>query len=333
MEYAFLKKKKIRISLYICLGLVFFIFSLWLLNHYVLDRPSFCTSCHLIQSAYDSWLKAKHKPEYTNNSCNVCHVEPGLLGSIKASFYGLENTYTFFFGVDEDDIKASKPVYCTQKGCHEQMEKSMVVKKIRVNHAMHMEMGYSCIICHDRVAHEDYAMVKDISMMETFCFPCHNDEIAPRNDCDICHVYQDQILKGINVLADSPMITSPHYQDEMSCQDCHVTFTDPAENNCLNCHQEEILQQYKNKKPIFTKQLKSIKQQIDESRDLFSKTKGSGLRWDKYIFLFEEVQKNYNLLIQDSSMGAHNQKLTEKMITQSEKNIQTVRYFLYNYQR
>ena len=32
-------------------------------------------------------------------------------------------------------------------------------------------------------------------------------------------------------------------------------------------------------------------------------------------------------------MGAHNQKLTEKMITQSEKNIQTVRYFLYNYQR
>ncbi|MCL6584312.1 MAG: NapC/NirT family cytochrome c [bacterium] len=267
----FLKKRKSHIMI-LAAALACALFSLWVLNNYILDRPSFCASCHMIKSANDSWQKAKHKPQYTKNSCNACHVEPGLIGPVKASIYGLKNLYTFFFGPGEDDIKASRPVYCTQRGCHERMEKSMFGKKVRVNHGLHMSMGYSCVICHDRVAHEEYAMVSNLSMMRDFCFACHNDEIAPRKECNICHVYQDRMMKGTETADNLTRIVSPHLQpDEVSCQNCHVNLEESAEKSCLNCHDAQILDQYRKDKADFSQRLSQVKAQIDEINNLMVK--------------------------------------------------------------
>ncbi|MGA1875480.1 MAG: cytochrome c3 family protein [bacterium] len=332
MEKKGLSKKKRFYLVTLALAVICLILLLWVLNHYVLDRPSFCTSCHLIQTAYDSWCKSQHKPEYTGNSCNVCHVQPGLLGSIKASLYGLKNTYTFFFGIDEDDIKASKPVYCSQKGCHEQMEKSMNGKKVRVNHGLHMSMGYSCVICHDRVAHEEYGMVKNLSMMKDFCFACHDDEVAPRTDCSICHIYQDQMMSGTETPDALASITSPHYQEEKTCQNCHPSPDASAEESCLNCHEEGVLTQYRQVRADLEKRLNRIKAHIDEAQTLFSRIQGYGPTWDELLSLFQNVQKNYAYIMTDSSKGAHNQKLTELMVKQIENDIEKVRYTLYSYQ-
>ena len=212
------KKRPLIILSALCICLISL---LWILNTYVFDRASFCGSCHLIRIACDNWQKSQHKPEYTKNSCNACHLQPGLFGTIKTTAYGIKNTYIYFFGIEEDDIKASKPVNCSGVGCHKNMKESMFGKRIRVNHGLHMDMGYSCVVCHDRVAHEEYGMVKNLSMMKDFCFVCHNDEIAPRNKCDICHIYQYNMLKGIDAAGESSGLTSSHYREEGACQECH----------------------------------------------------------------------------------------------------------------
>lgn len=350
-------------------GVICCVLSLWVLNNYVLDRPSFCITCHMIKSANDSWQKAKHKPEYTKNSCNVCHVQPGLTGSIKASIYGLENIYTFFFGPDEDDIKASRPVYCTQKGCHEQMEKSMFGKKVRVNHGMHMSMGYACVICHDRVAHEEYAMASNLSMMRDFCFACHNDEVAPRKDCNICHVYQDRMMKGTETPDNLAGIISPHMEPgEVTCQNCHMDIEESPRKSCINCHEEGVLTQYQKDKADFSQRIAQVKAQIDEIRNLLVKigkvepgaglekgnpaassggstgisgvnagssagAKGADPVWEQPLSLFQMVQRNYTYLIQDNSQGAHNARLTSTILSKLEADTQRVRYFVYSYQR
>ena len=326
-----LRNKKMRIAVFSGIIIICLVFFLWVLNNYVLDRPSFCTSCHLIQLPYDQWQNSQHKPEYTKNSCNVCHVEEGLIGPIKASFYGLESTYIYFFGIEEDDVKASRPVYCSRKGCHEQMEKSMDGKKIRVNHGLHMEMGYSCVICHDRVAHEEYSMVKNLSMMKDFCFKCHNDEEAPRNDCDICHIYQMQMLKGTETPGKFPKTVSPHYQENEACQMCHLSFDDSAAKSCVECHEEDIALQFQQVKGDYNQSMNEIKKQIKEAQSLISEIKGFGSSWEQVVSLFETVQKNYDYLFRDGGQGAHNQKMTRLIIDNLKKDIQKVRYFLYNY--
>ncbi|MEW5803233.1 MAG: NapC/NirT family cytochrome c [bacterium] len=334
----FLKKRKTFLVI-LGAGAVCFLLSLWLLNNYILDRPAFCITCHPIQSAYDSWQKARHRPEYTKNSCNVCHVQPGLVGSVKASIYGVENVYEFWFGPGEDDIKASRPVYCTQKGCHEQMEKSMFGKKVRVNHGMHMSMGYACVICHDRVAHEEYAMVSNLSMMRDFCFSCHNDEVAPRKECGVCHVYQDRMMKGLDAPEEFPQIASLHYQagEEEPCQNCHVDLRESAEKSCLNCHGEDTLLKHQKDKADFSQRLDQVKAQITEVETMMAKIRkpeaqGIDPAWDQTFALFQTVQKNYTYLIQDNSKGSHNQKLSMTILTKLEGDAQRVRYSLYSYQ-
>jgi len=337
----FLKKRK---SLLIILGAggICFFLSLWVLNNYVLDRPSFCITCHMIQTANDSWQKARHKPEYTKNSCNACHVQPGLVGSVKASIYGMENVYVFLFGPGEDDIKAYRPVYCTQKGCHAQMEKSVFGKKIKVNHEFHMKMGYACVICHDRVAHEEYGMVKanNLSMMRDFCFPCHNDEVAPRKTCGNCHVYQYRMLKGAETPENLVAMASIHYQSnpEENCQICHTNLEESAAKSCVNCHAEDTALQYQKDKVDFSQQLVQVKAQISESETLLAKikkpeTQGVDPALDQILALFQTVQKNYTYLIQDNSKGAHNRKLTAAILAKLEGDAQRVLYSLYSYQR
>jgi len=337
----FLKKRKTHLII-LSAGAVCFLLSLWVLNNYVLDRPSFCSTCHMIKIANDAWQKARHKPEYTKNSCNACHVEPGLLGSINASIYGVENVYVFLFGPGEDDIKATRPVYCTQKGCHVQMEKSTLGKKIKVSHGFHMKMGYACVICHDRVAHEEYGMVKadNISMMRDFCFPCHNDEVAPRKTCGLCHVYQDRMLKGIETPDNLSPMVSIHYQPgvEEICQNCHTNPAESAEKSCSNCHPDDTLLQYQKDKAAFVQRLDQVKAQISEAETLMAKIKkpeaqGVNPAWDQAFALYQTVQKNYDYLTKDNSKGAHNQKLSATILNKLESDVQSVRYSLYSYQK
>jgi len=323
------KKRPLIILSAVCICLIFL---LWTLNNYVFDRPSFCKSCHLIQSACDSWQKSQHKPEYTKNSCNACHLQPGLFESIKATAYGLKNTYTYFFGIEEDDIKASKPVNCTRIGCHTKMEESMYGKRIRVNHGLHMNMGYSCVVCHDRVAHEEYGMVKNLSMMRDFCFACHNDEIAPQNKCNICHIYQYNMLKGIDATGESSSMASPHYREEETCRMCHQKFEQVDQKTCLDCHQADTDKQYQRLKSELDGRISQIKLQIDEVKSRFNSTKGYNPVLEEYLSLFQKVQENYFYLQKDNSRGAHNKWLTLRIVKNMEENIQKIRYFLYNYQ-
>lgn len=332
----FFKKKKSSIYIFSA-GVICFVLSLWVLNHYILDRPSFCIRCHLIQDANTYWQTSRHKPEYTKNSCNVCHIQPGLIGSIKGTIYGMENLYVFFFGQDEDDVKASRPVYCSQTRCHPNMEKSMIGKKVKVNHGLHMEMGYACAICHDRVAHEEFGMVSNLSMMKDFCFRCHNDEVAPRQTCGICHVYQDRMLKGIDTPEGTPWIQSMHLQrGEVVCQNCHTRPDAPPEETCLNCHQQDTVDLYQQQKADFAKRLDGAKSQITEVESLFGRLnltddQKSEPGWVQILARFKAAQQSYTYLIKDNSEGAHNEKLAATMLTTLESDIQRVRYTLYTY--
>ncbi|MGA1868936.1 MAG: NapC/NirT family cytochrome c [bacterium] len=325
------KRKPLVIVSSLC---IFLILLLWVVNTYVLNTASFCSSCHMIQSACDTWQISQHKPEYTNNSCNACHLEPGIVGSIKTTAYGIKNTYTFFFGIEEDDIKAKDPVYCTRSGCHTKMEESMDGKRVRVNHGFHMNMKYACVVCHDRVAHEEYGMAKNLSMMMDFCFACHDDEIAPRTNCSVCHIYQYNMLKGIKTKEEISGVTSSHFQEEGSCQKCHQSLQKVDQKICLNCHNEDRLNQYQRVQTDLAKRISEIKVKIEEVSGRFTRRKSKEYdpTWEQFLSLFQGVQENYSYLEKDNSRGAHNIELTQRIVKNVEENIQRILYFLYNYQ-
>ncbi|MGA1823692.1 MAG: cytochrome c3 family protein [bacterium] len=322
-------KKPLIIGSIVCFCLIFVS---WMLNKYVFDGSSFCSSCHLIKAACDTWEKAQHKPEYTNYSCNACHLQPGIYGSLRTTALALENTYIYFFGIEEDDIKASEPINCT--GCHPKMRESVTGKRVRVNHAFHMDMGYSCVVCHDRVAHEEYGMVKNLSMMTDFCFPCHDDEIAPRSRCSLCHIYQDNMLRGIETKGTSSGFISSHYQEDHTCQTCHLNFKKVDQTRCLDCHNGDIHKQYQRAIGEIGRKIGQIKSDMAEVEFRFTSTKGKGneATREQLLSLYKEVQEDYSYLEKDSSMGAHNIKLTQRMVKNSAENIKKILYLLYNYQ-
>jgi nitrate/TMAO reductase-like tetraheme cytochrome c subunit len=49
------------------------------------SRPSFCPTCHYMESFYNSWKTSAHNKV----DCVECHFEPGISGTIKGKANGL----------------------------------------------------------------------------------------------------------------------------------------------------------------------------------------------------------------------------------------------------
>lgn len=276
-------------------------------------RYSFCKGCHEMNQAHDTWMSSKHGPILGEiDSCMACHAEEGALGYIKAKLSGIKSVYYHITGQITghylEVVRGTKPVYCTKSGCHSINDLDLGLK-INVNHEFHARMGFNCVSCHDRIAHGWDEGLRTTPNMQETCFNCHDNKIATHEDCGMCHVYQDNLLKGIGGIGvdESP---SPH-AEELQCKDCHTHACAPDLTNCSACHDEDIVDDVGALQVRVSLELESLRgtfKQLERIFDIYSSMDipDYELMLEDKMRLYSDAKENYEYILKDLSRGFHN---------------------------
>lgn len=321
-----------------------------------------------MNQAHDTWMSSKHGPILGEiDSCIACHAEEGALGYIRAKLSGFRSVYYHITGQITgrylEVVKGTKPVYCLKSGCHSIKELDTGLK-INVNHNYHAEMGFKCVACHDRIAHGWDEGLRSSPGMHNTCFDCHNNKIASHDDCGMCHVYQEKMLKGEKG-AGLSAIPSPHI-DDLSCRDCHTHDCAPDLETCSSCHDGALiirLNKGQGEVSRGTEKLKGTLMQLgriivsyglntktddtdlykeyadntkDHHKKIYAKDKGcfnekEGFEYIKRLYF--EAMEGYELISKDLSRGAHNFEYTRELLKLSEKKADEAILLLQNNQQ
>ncbi|MGA1790365.1 MAG: NapC/NirT family cytochrome c [bacterium] len=271
-------------------------------------RPQSCILCHEMQPAHESWGKSFHASlTGSKEDCLACHTAPGFGGKIKAKLGGFVFLWSHILENYDDDIKAEKPVYCVRSGCHTEPWKMDRGSSIRVNHALHLSKGYACVICHDRIAHGQDPEGLNLPTMKDFCFPCHNDEIASRTDCQYCHIYQDAMLQGNAGEGIPEGEFSGHEDARLSCVDCHTGGCVPKPvQTCLSCHSDAYISRQEAERAWVSKSIQKLEEGLPRLEDGIKKAEDMGQDISQINGIYNLVQDVYDFLKADGSRGAHN---------------------------
>ncbi|MBK8553499.1 MAG: NapC/NirT family cytochrome c [Ignavibacteria bacterium] len=121
------------------------------------SRPSFCPTCHYMETFYQSWKTSAHNKV----DCVECHFEPGLTGTIKGKLNGLVQIVSYV----SLTYKKRKPVAeipdntCARAGCHEKQslnDSTYEFKGIAFSHKHHLSeqkrgKTLKCVSCHSQI--------------------------------------------------------------------------------------------------------------------------------------------------------------------------------------
>jgi nitrate/TMAO reductase-like tetraheme cytochrome c subunit len=233
------KKKRI---LLISLISFFVILILLALSAEFTSRPKFCTTCHYMQSFYDSWATSSHK----DVKCVTCHYEPGLKSVIETKTVGLVHLVTYL----TEFYKRSKPTAevsdasCLRSGCHEKrlLSGKEKFKRVFFDHEPHLtEMRRGkrlrCTSCHSQMVMGDHMKVT-----ESTCFLCHF-KTGPGDrkiqNCGFCHDAPTRENTEGEIIYDHTNVI----EKNIACERCHTEMVvgDGAVplDNCYNCHMEQ----------------------------------------------------------------------------------------------
>jgi len=271
-------------------------------------RPRSCILCHEMKPAHETWGKSFHSSiTGTKEDCLACHTAPGFGGKIKAKLGGFVFFWNHILENYDEDIKAEKPVYCVRSGCHTEPWKMDKGSSIRVNHALHISKGYACVICHDRIAHGFDPKGLNLPTMKDFCFPCHNDEIASRSQCQYCHIYQDAMLQGNAGEGIPSGDNSVHQTTLLSCVDCHTNGCVPKPaQTCLECHSDSIVSQQEEERAWVLRSMRVLEESIPRLAQGIEKVEDMGQDISQINGIYTLVKDVYTFLKADGSRGAHN---------------------------
>ena len=116
---------------------------------YMSNDPEVCINCHIMESQYDSWLKASH---HGVARCVDCHLPHDLVNKYVAK---MENGYHHSKGFTLQDFH--EPIMIKEKNsrilqanclrCHEDMVHNLVMS------ARSEENSIQCVHCHPSVGH------------------------------------------------------------------------------------------------------------------------------------------------------------------------------------
>jgi len=204
----------------------------------VTSQPSFCSSCHYMESYVEAWKASSHG----DVTCTDCHFPPGYLNKLKGKFSAVSMAVNYMTGV----YKRGKPhadiedASCLRSGCHEQrlLEGETIYKQdISFNHTSHLSelrrgKKLKCTSCHSQIVQGEH-----MTVTETTCFLCHfknqPDEV-PINDCNWCHEAPTSELDSY----DHTMIL----ERDIDCSKCHGTMQlgegNVPRERCSMCHSE-----------------------------------------------------------------------------------------------
>jgi nitrate/TMAO reductase-like tetraheme cytochrome c subunit len=209
----------------------------------VTSQPSFCNSCHIMNSFYDSWKASSH----TQVNCLDCHLQPGFAGYVKGKINGLAQAVDCMVGrVGTKPNAAIKDGSCLRAECHNMSElaaKNTKYGSIAFSHQHHAGkvvggIKISCGTCHSHFEGTDH-----FSVNAQACHTCHfldSNEGTGRLvevGCRDCHEVPTKVIKrGLVEINHSEFVSYT-----TNCEDsCHKKQTykknDVGAAVCLSCH-------------------------------------------------------------------------------------------------
>jgi nitrate/TMAO reductase-like tetraheme cytochrome c subunit len=204
---------------------------------YAMNDPTFCTSCHLMDTPYKKWSQSVH----SQVNCHECH---------KTSINDVKRIYEVLLIKPEEVLPHSKvnPGVCLT--CHAHQQEEWPAIQDTAGHKVHyVEKGFSCTDCHVKSIHKfvpptDICLkchektIKIEGMKGFHCLNCHQfkatkKELRPdREACLECH----KTIKGIT----TTRVTFPKTAHSNSlCSTCHQPHEDrrPASCTAIGCHE------------------------------------------------------------------------------------------------
>ncbi|MCB0723739.1 MAG: cytochrome c3 family protein [Ignavibacteriae bacterium] len=211
------------------------------------SRPSFCPTCHYMETFHQSWKVSAHNKV----ECVECHFEPGMAGTIKGKLNGLVQIVNYVSLA----YKKRKPWAeisdntCARSGCHnmDAMRDSLYeFHGVEFSHRKHLEKmadgkSLKCTSCHSQVEQNVH-----MEVITATCASCHfkkssnpDHDFAKLSDCKLCH-HLDQ--KTPEQLADMRYNHTMVVNNKVECAGCHTNVTsgdgDVGKERCLQCHFE-----------------------------------------------------------------------------------------------
>lgn len=201
---------------------------------YTENDPKFCTTCHLMQSAWDRWATSEHRKV----TCHACHHASKI-----------ESARQVWLVITRQRTRVEKhahvpPERCEE--CHRSGDPQWIQVAQTAGHKVHAAKAkITCVRCHSKSLHrfrpaaeicrECHARetVKITGMGQLHCTNCHSflaskaNLLPTRNDCLWCH--EKQVAKTVEFSPDSPM--------QYECQKCHNPHKKiPPTKSCETCH-------------------------------------------------------------------------------------------------
>ncbi|MBL8006633.1 MAG: NapC/NirT family cytochrome c [Ignavibacteria bacterium] len=211
------------------------------------SRPSFCPTCHYMETFYQSWRTSQHNKV----DCVECHFEPGISGTIRGKLNGLVQIVNYV----SLSYKKRKPWAeipdntCARSGCHEKQALQDSVydfKGVKFNHKNHLQelrrgKTLKCTSCHSQIVQGTH-----MEVTESTCFNCHfkksddpehkYDRLA---DCSTCHSWKGKTKEEMSLYRYDHTVVA---NNDISCLSCHASTVagngEVGKERCFQCHFE-----------------------------------------------------------------------------------------------
>ncbi|MBO8127380.1 MAG: NapC/NirT family cytochrome c [Firmicutes bacterium] len=135
--------------------------------------------CHEMTPYYNTWAESSH----AHVNCHECHSWPGFGGFFKTKLVGLEESIKHFTGNYATPIQG-EPVIERCIECHEDYREIKETEEIRVDHAMHADLGIDCMACHAGMVH-GHNGEGEVTPSHDSCNSCHDTDNY--ENCSKCH--------------------------------------------------------------------------------------------------------------------------------------------------
>ena len=215
------------------------------------SKSSFCGSCHVMKSYYNSWKTSKHGEK--NIACVDCHYARIEKSDLDANFKGIKQFLTYFttYGRNVRVPSKTDDRSCMTSDCHPKQKflnkEIKFTEKMSYIHKTHSDITiegqkYHCDTCHQNVTLE-----KHFEVSKEVCFLCHFintnfDEGLAK--CSLCHEIPTKPLQSQKKEGTSPDEKPITHQSlakaKVPCQSCHIDLIqgkgDVNNKLCFNCH-------------------------------------------------------------------------------------------------
>lgn len=225
-----------RNKLLITLALIAIAIPSYLIYNYTQNNPKFCTTCHLMSHAYETW----HTSAMNELNCHECH-ETDMLESMGHVVEVLTLNPQKVTKITEIDNELCEHCHA----CNEPKETQVTYTGGHKVHIFEKEDPPACIDCHGLVLHE-------FGASEYVCEECHTERSSKNAhdqilNCTDCHEFSARLLfpkkedcidchdfaRKMSIMEETPHKST---QVETNCLSCHNPHMDKLYYECDDCH-------------------------------------------------------------------------------------------------